>query len=215
MADPDPLDNQIAEQPQQPDQQFNHEQQQPVQPAPQPQPSQVQLEQSAQPVQPAKPPKKHSKLKWLLIVLFILAVAAAGYEAYTWNRNRNQPSRNLPQVEGEPSVQEIREYPDVYRIAGLPQYPGAEVTSVGRKEVTLDEGVSVILTTRDDVKTVSAFFETELAKLGWQVDSNFPAQSQEDFYYKSFTKDNTQFSITIDRSQDGKETTAKIGYVKK
>jgi hypothetical protein len=58
-------------------------------------------------------------------------------------------------------------YPALYRDMQLPQPPGAQVMSTGRQEVSLDDGLSIRVTTDMTVQAARAYFSQVLADQGW------------------------------------------------
>ena len=103
------------------------------------------------------------------------------------------------------------DYPALYKQYGLPEYPGATIEYDGRTADSLDDGISLKLTTSDDVQTVGAFYADEFASLdGWTyTPPNFSNESlygataekaDEELRYQLIVTnlpDNTQISISF------------------
>src|SRR5688572_25252508 len=106
-------------------------------PNPQPQPS---------PAQPSSSGKKVVMI--VLIVLLVLGLLSAlgGYLIYRGVKKAADKAgiEDINQV-----VREIEEYPDAYIAAGLPQYPDGRVASLSGKDATVDDGVSIVVSTPD------------------------------------------------------------------
>jgi len=56
-------------------------------------------------------------------------------------------------------------YPALYQQYDLPEYPAATMTYNGRAADNLSAGISLTLTTPDDVQTVGAFYESAFSAL--------------------------------------------------
>lgn len=82
----------------------------------------------------------------------------------------------------EPAVEEAREeraaeaqangYPDLWAVAGLPEYPNGELTKT-RQGRDLSEGAQVTVETSDAMATVTSFWDGEMASRGF-TQSGFP-----------------------------------------
>ena len=62
------------------------------------------------------------------------------------------------------------DYPAIYRDMGLPEYQNASVTSVGRDNTSLRDGIRVTLLTQDADATIRAYYEAEMQDRGWAVE---------------------------------------------
>ena len=58
-------------------------------------------------------------------------------------------------------------YPKLYTDEKLPQYPDASLVQVITNGPTLKEGVLLRLESKKDVKTIAAYYDEQMAKLGW------------------------------------------------
>lgn len=166
------------------------------------------------PEEDAPAPKKRKRKPLRLVIATItlgVVVAIFGMVIYTQFYRQRDPASYTP----PPTVSEISEYPEIYKQAKLPEYPDAEITSSGQKDATLEEGVSIIVSTHDDIPAVAAFYDKELKKQGWKPDDSIASSTSGSVYYKTYRKGNVQYSITATISSSSSRTDISISYVKK
>ncbi|EKE10977.1 MAG: hypothetical protein ACD_15C00164G0001 [uncultured bacterium] len=61
------------------------------------------------------------------------------------------------------------DYPKLYVDEKLPQYPDAKLAQIITNGSTLKEGVLLRLESQKDVKTIAAYYDEQMAKLGWTM----------------------------------------------
>lgn len=95
------------------------------------------------------------------------------------------------------------DYPALYQQYNLPEYPGAEITYDGRTADSLQDGISLTLTTSDDVQTVGAYFASALTSLpDWAYTP--PNFSNETLFGASAEKadENLHYQFTVTKLPD-------------
>lgn len=105
------------------------------------------------------------------------------------------------------------DYPALYKQYGLPEYPGATIKYDGRTADSLDDGISLKLTTSDDVQTVGAFYADEFASLdGWTYTP--PNFSNETLYGATAEKsdEGLRYQLTVASLPDN--TQINISFLK-
>jgi len=60
-------------------------------------------------------------------------------------------------------------YPKLYSDADLPQYSDAKLVQIITNGPTLKEGILLRLESSKDVKTIAAYYDEQMAKLGWTM----------------------------------------------
>ena len=68
------------------------------------------------------------------------------------------------------------DYPPLYRELGLPEYPTATVTNLGRANDSLADGLSITLETAASHSELRAFYESRLEALGWTLQESIGMQ---------------------------------------
>lgn len=107
-------------------------------------------------------------------------------------------------------LKDIGQYPDSYVQEGLPQYPGAEVTHLGRRDAKPTNGsITIVISTNDSVANVAAYYDQQLTSNGWVLK---PASSTEasELVSRTYSKNNQEYSLVVQRSDEG--TTATITW---
>ena len=94
-------------------------------------------------------------------------------------------------------------YPELYTQANLPQYEKAWVTNTGRQQTSLTEGIRLRLRSKKQIPDIRAYYETELAALGWTT-ADEPPEGWETFYLRLYDKDDMTLQLTIeDQGREG------------
>lgn len=162
----------------------------------------------SQPNNPS-PPQKNPAKKIIIIILSVLLVlgilsAIGGYLIYRTVKNAADEAgiEDISQA-----VLELEQYPDAYKRAGLPEFPGAKVTSLGGRTASAEEGASIILTTEDNTAKVIEYFNTQLTSMGW-VAADDATPQQDNFYFKTFSKDNQEYALTVQTTESGESSVA-------
>ena len=94
-------------------------------------------------------------------------------------------------------------YPTLYQQYNLPEYPGATLDYDGRTADNLSDGISLRLTTPDDVLDVGAFYASAFASLpGWTYTP--PNFSNNILYGATANKanENLRFQLTVTKLPD-------------
>lgn len=160
----------------------------------------------------APPPKKSNANKVvaiILIVLFVLLLlgGVGTYLVYKFVTNKvDNGAEQINQL-----AQEIQQYPDSYKQAGLPEYPNAELTSLSKKDATVHDGVSLVLSSKDSAAKVAEYYDTQLKAKGWVADGE-PTPFESDFYYRTYKKGDEQYAVTVQTSTDTNEATITIAW---
>lgn len=166
----------------------------------------------AQPLTPPpapQPEKPKGKLKLPLIIIAILVLALAGFGVYHFVQNRNSDTGSL-------SVKDVTEYPSQFKQADIPEYPDGEVTSGQEGSASVDEGISVIVSTPDDLSKVAKFYEEQLTKRGWKAtNTSVTVDTTSSVYYQVYAKGNVEVSVTATTGEDSKTTNISLSYKKK
>lgn len=102
-------------------------------------------------------------------------------------------------------------YPKLYTDENLPQYPDATLAQVIQDGPTLKDGVILRLESSKDVKTIAAYYDAEMKKLGWippaenvPTETSYATQWDKGDKYLQFTASNItgkSQTITISLSQ--------------
>ena len=165
------------------------------------------------PNQPAGPPKKSNANKVIIIIVSILVILAilGALGSFLVFRFVKKAADESGIKELNKIAEEIQDYPTAYKSENLPQYPNAQITSLSRKDATVSDGISIVISSNDSSAKVAEFFDTRLKAKGWAADGeSMPFDAS--FYYRNYTKGDQEFSITVQTSTDNNETTATIGW---
>jgi len=73
-------------------------------------------------------------------------------------------------------AESVLDYPPLYRELGLPEYPTATVTNLGRANESLADGLSITLETAASHSELRAFYESRLEALGWTLQESIGMQ---------------------------------------
>lgn len=95
------------------------------------------------------------------------------------------------------------EYPALYKQYDLPEYPGAIIEYDGRTDDNLRDGISLKITTPDDVQTVGEFYENAFSSLsGWTYTP--PNYSNDTLYGATAEKadENLRYQLTVTKLPD-------------
>lgn len=155
---------------------------------------------------PPLPVQKSSKTGVVVLAIVVALVVSTGL--FLWARQQGQESAKL----AEAYVLSLQAYPEAYTSAGLPQYPGAQVTNMVQKEATLEKGpIKFELSSADSVEKLGAFYKTELTKLGWQLSSE---KTEQNVTTLELTKDKQQLQFTLAPIQEeGSNSLSTTGIV--
>ncbi len=94
-------------------------------------------------------------------------------------------------------------YPALYQQYNLPEYPGATITDSGRTSDNLNDGISLELTTSDDLTTIGAFYSSAFSSLaGWSYSP--PAHPVPTVYGATATKsdESLRYQLTATKLPD-------------
>lgn len=73
-------------------------------------------------------------------------------------------------------AESVLDYPPLYRELGLPEYPTATVSNLGRSNDSLVDGLSITLETTASHSELRAFYESRLEALGWTLQESIAVQ---------------------------------------
>lgn len=73
-------------------------------------------------------------------------------------------------------AESVLDYPPLYRELGLPEYPAATVSNLGRANDSLADGLSITLETTASHSELRAFYESRLEALGWALQESVGIQ---------------------------------------
>jgi len=107
---------------------------------------------------------------FITVIAIIVAVVlvAGGIYYFVTNSTESDTSVNETNTSSTQTA-DSGSYPPLYQQYDLPEYPGATITYGGRTADNLADGISLKLSTPDDVQTVGAFYETAFNSLpGWE-----------------------------------------------
>ena len=151
---------------------------------------------------------KFSKRVVLIVFCIVLAVLISAFiVGYLALKYLSSPILSNQQDAVVELSSDIASYPDAYLSANLPQYPDAELISLSKKTDTAEQGINLIVNTKDDSANIAQYFDEELLSSGWvAITSN--TDYQEVPYIRDYKKDNQTFSVLINplTNQDYKNT---------
>ena len=88
-------------------------------------------------------------------------------------------------------------YPDLYKNENLPQYKDAKLAQIISNGPTLKEGVLLRLESEKDVKTIAAYYDSEMKKLGWTMPAvNTPTDAS---YATQYEKGDKYIQMTVSK----------------
>lgn len=141
-----------------------------------------------------------------VIVLIFLAIAAAGggIALYTYIQNNQTEIEEM--VEADPLYPEYEEqqqeaanaqldYPDLYRQYDLPEYPNGELTSIGRQQTSLSDGLKLMLDSDQNPLAIGQYYENEMTALGWSYTP--PPHPTAKLWGTTFQKDGLTYQIIV------------------
>lgn len=103
-------------------------------------------------------------------------------------------------------------YPTLYTQENLPQYSDAKLVQIISNGPTLKEGVLLRLESSKDVKTISAYYDDQMTKLGWTMPAvNTPTETS---YATQYEKGDKYIQMTVS-SLDGKSQTITLSLMQK
>lgn len=105
---------------------------------------------------------------------------------------------------GTETKTENSSYPSLYVSEGLPQYKDAKLAQVIKDGPTLKEGVLLRLESSKDVKTIAAYYDEEMKKLGWTMPSVNTAT--ETSYATQYNKGNNYLQLTVSQITGSSQT---------
>jgi hypothetical protein len=133
-----------------------------------------------------------------IVLVVLVFTSVAGYLALKYLSSPILTNQQEAVVE---LSSDIASYPDAYLSANLPQYPDAELISLSKKTDTAEQGINLIINTKDDSATIARYFDERLLSSGWvAITSN--TDYQEVPYIRDYKKDNQTFSILINPLTD-------------
>lgn len=138
-------------------------------------------------------------------VIFTVLVASVGLITIKAIRKEAKDASDYNRV-----LEDIQHYPDAYKGADLPQYPKGQVTSLSRKDATLRDEISVVITAQADTETVTNYYDKELRGRGWTAESEEPVNDS--FYFRDYTKGAQHYSLTVQAEGNAAETTITITW---
>ncbi len=146
-------------------------------------------------------PKKTSNnppkwLKPLIITTFAVMGAALLVLILIIHHLQTSETKNLPNI----NLQQINHYPAAYTGAKLPQYPGADITYFGNSSDNFKKGIILYLYSKDSLTSVTKFYDTKMAALGWHVD--ILTDSGGSISSRTYTKKAESFQLTATNDND-------------
>lgn len=95
-------------------------------------------------------------------------------------------------------------YPKLYTEEKLPQYPDANLAQVITNGPTLKEGVLIRLESKKDVKTIAAYYDEQMTKLGWVM----PAKNEatETLYATQYNNGKKYVQLTVSQITGSSQT---------
>jgi hypothetical protein len=95
-------------------------------------------------------------------------------------------------------------YPELYSAEKLPQYKDAKLVQVMKNGPTLKDGVLLRLESAKDIKTISAYFDEEMTKLGWIMPAvNTPTETS---YATQYNKEDKYLQLTVSQITGSSQT---------
>lgn len=95
-------------------------------------------------------------------------------------------------------------YPELYAQEGLPQYKDAKLAQIIGNGPTLKEGVLLRLESSKDVKTIAAYYDDEMKKLGWVMPAvNAPTET---LYVAQYDKGDKYLQLTVSQITGSSQT---------
>ncbi len=143
-----------------------------------------------------------------IVIVGLVLVVAIGAVVYTVAFNNNgtvdttNTNTNTPNPISNPDTTSGN-YPALYKQYNLPEYPGAILKYDGRTADNLADGITLKLTTSDDVQTVGAFYANAFTSLpGWVYTP--PKFSNGSYYGATAEKadESLRFQVTVSNSSD-------------
>lgn len=168
-------------------------------------------------VTPTPPASKNTAVKIvviILIVLFVLGVIAAGIGYWATRKAANEITERVG--DAEQLAQEVQSYPDAYVAAGLPQYPGATVTHLGRKDAKPTDGsIVIVVSSKDSVNAMAEYFDHHLKEAGWRNNVMQDSTSNDtQLVTRTYVKGNGEYNLSIQKSADS-DSAATITWTEK
>lgn len=123
------------------------------------------------------------KYAWILVLPAFLLLAGCGSETQI-------------KTGGAPEVKKGNvSYPELYAKENLPQYAEASLAQIITNGPTLKEGVILRLESSKDVKTIAAYYDAEMKKLGWTMPAvNVPTETS---YATQYNKGEKYIQMTV------------------
>jgi hypothetical protein len=95
-------------------------------------------------------------------------------------------------------------YPELYKAESLPQYKDAKLVQVMKNGPTLKDGVLLRLESSKDIKTISAYFDEAMTKLGWIMSAvNTPTETS---YATQYNKGDKYLQLTVSQITGSSQT---------
>lgn len=95
-------------------------------------------------------------------------------------------------------------YPALYVAESLPQYKDAKLAQVIKDGPTLKDGILLRLESSKDVKTIAAYYDDEMKKLGWTMPSvNTPTET---LYATQYEKGDKYLQLTVSQITGSSQT---------
>ena len=108
-------------------------------------------------------------------------------------------------------LQQINDYPEAYKAAGLPQYPGGDITHFGDREASPQDGIFIFVTTGDSLEKVATDFDAQMKAKGWTL-KNDNATTSEVLISRTYTKDGQEYHLSVNRDQETGRTNVTINW---
>jgi hypothetical protein len=106
--------------------------------------------------------------------------------------------------EGKGAKNGSASYPELYTAENLPQYKDAKLVQVMKNGPTLKEGVLLRLESSKDVKTISAYYDEAMTKLGWIMPAvNTPTEAS---YATQYNKEGKYLQLTVSQITGSSQT---------
>ncbi len=102
------------------------------------------------------------------------------------------------------------DYPEKYREMGLPEYPNASVSALGRDNSSTHDGISITLLTDDDDATLRDYYESEMQALGWLLEETIAGKKMREAgkldklpFGAVFSKDSMRYQLFTGKHATG------------
>ncbi|MDQ1283919.1 MAG: hypothetical protein QG620_267 [Patescibacteria group bacterium] len=132
------------------------------------------------------------KYAWIFILPALLLLAGCGEKTQT--RSGGEAAAKKEGVS----------YPELYQKENLPQYKDASLVQIITNGPTLKEGVLLRLESAKDVKTIAAYYDDEMKKIGWTMPAvNTPTETS---YATQYEKGDKYVQMTVSQITGSSQT---------